>query len=135
MITYILAGNVAQAALWARDNNRSLSDTRYVAHDHMLRGLRDPWWVVTGTFWDRHDAIQIWQVLCAAYAGATVKPLAPPEIEKFLTANTAAIVAAAAAGAAFTAIQNPDAPLAVLQPVEPAPDTTPKKKKFKHIRV
>jgi hypothetical protein len=125
MITYILAGNVAQAALWSREHGYSLSDTRYVAQEHMLRGVKEPHYVVTGTFWDRHDAIKIWQILLAAYAGATVKPLAPPEIQKFLTANTAA----------FTAIDNPVAPLAVLQPVEPETDITPKKKKFKHIRV
>lgn len=118
---YILAGNVAQAANYAHKMLYFLTETRYVAHEPMLRGLRDPHYVVTGTFWDRHDAIQIWQTLCTA---CTTRPLAPPEIEKFLTANTAA----------FTPIENPVAPLAVLQPVEPEPDPSPKKKKFKHIK-
>lgn len=78
---FILAGTAPQAACYVREHTGRLSDYRYVSSAHALRGLADPDYVVVGTFWDRPDAITIWQTLCVS---CKVRPVAPAHIEPFL---------------------------------------------------
>lgn len=77
---YILAGNAAQAAAFTTEVGMQPTRGRYVSDDHVLRGLRDPHYVVVGTFWQRHDANRIWDTLQAAMM--TQEPLIPVKWSK-----------------------------------------------------
>lgn len=81
----ILAGNAAQAAQYVREKNLSTLDVLYVSGEHHVRGWTSPRYAIVGTFWDRHDAIRIWQILKLCFPTVIRKTMtAPPEIEKFL---------------------------------------------------
>lgn len=77
---YILAGTAAQAAAFTSEVGMSPTRGRYVSDDYILRGLRDPHYVVVGTFWQRPDANRIWDSLQAAMM--TQEPLIPVKWSK-----------------------------------------------------
>lgn len=79
---YVLAGTATQAADYMRVHGLMPSQVVYVTGPDKLLGLLDPEYAVVGTFWDRHDAIQIWENLLVACRAA--RPTAPDHIERFL---------------------------------------------------
>ena len=80
----ILAGNHTQARAWVDDMGIKPDKVRYVIDETYVRGIKDPVFVVIGTFWERQDALQIWRSLmftmttALARIGATVSVPAPP---------------------------------------------------------
>jgi len=81
---YVLAGTATQAADYMRVHGLMPSQVVYVTGPDKLLGLLDPEYAVVGTFWDRHDAIQIWEGLLIACRAGSPRPKAPDHIEKFL---------------------------------------------------
>lgn len=81
-ILYILAGTRAEAAAYCREKGIPLHEVRFVSRPEELRGIKDPKWVVTGTFWNSPYAIRIWEVLRVC---CTPPPVAPPHIEAYFT--------------------------------------------------
>ena len=125
---YILAGNAAQAATYCREHNISLPEARYVSQSYHLAGVKEPEYVVVGTFWDSPRSIDTWKTLLASYAGSKKPvPRAPPHIQPFLNP-----VLPNAPVSNVVSIPNPNPGVAILDPLD---EPTPKRKKsFKKIR-
>ena len=135
---YILAGNAAEAANYCREHNISLPDARYVHSPELLRGLVDPEFAVTGTFWDSPRAIDIWRVLLIAFIGKPT-PQAPPEIQKFLHSTlitnnpVTSCVMPTSCTAGFMSVPG-DSELEPIEEPEPVVEKKKKKNGFKSIR-
>lgn len=65
-VLYLLAGNLVQATDWVRARSITPASVRYVNDQQALRGLRNPSYVILGTFWERPDAFHIWSSLMVA---------------------------------------------------------------------
>ena len=121
----ILSGTAYEAAEWCRRAAKPFNTVRYVASFNHLRGLMDPEYVVVGTFWNRHDAVQIWAALVSACK--THPPGAPPEYEAFLHKTLPVLP--------ILSIPNPTPKEPILHPITLEDESpTPKKKKFKSIK-
>lgn len=88
----VCAGHASQATSWAKEMDLPLTRILY-ATEQSVRGHSNPVFIVIGTFWERPDAIKIWQVLQAAMSS----PLHPiPLPQAMLPATVKAAVAAVA---------------------------------------
>lgn len=116
----VLAGTAAQAAEWMRAEGLTPACLRYVSSAAGIRGSEmDVPFVVTGTFWDRHDAIQIWETLMQLQ---TVRAKAPDHIEPFLEHNKKQWV------------ETPPVARMPAPPTPPEPEPDHEPKTFKHIK-
>jgi hypothetical protein len=59
----ILAGTSGEAGQFARDFNIPITSILYIKNEQVVRGLSNPQWIVTGRFWERLDAADIWIAL------------------------------------------------------------------------
>lgn len=57
---YVLAGSAQEAADFAREHAIPFNTILYLSSDRNIKGLQNPAYVVTGTFWQRKDAPDIW---------------------------------------------------------------------------
>lgn len=64
-MTIVLAGNRQQFISWCQDNHISLKDHTavYASSQANIRGIRVDMIVVTGTFWNRKDADEIYETV------------------------------------------------------------------------
>lgn len=148
---YVLAGTAAQAGNFMRESGLMPSQVRYVASEDHVRGLSNPTYWIVGTFWDRSDAIRIWENLKRCMVDGRPM-LAPPHIEQFLEEQRKPKVAKDTCGKCGTikpinefcpnmchAVKPVVMPVAPDKPVKfkhikDVPKPKPEKPKFKHIK-
>jgi hypothetical protein len=65
----VLSGTAAEARDFCNECGIPLSSIVYVSHAQQTRGLTSPSFVVCGTFWDRHDASEVWTSLQICFLG------------------------------------------------------------------